>query len=472
MGRLRAAVSQGAYFQHNGIWCMKGVLKAILLAALLSAASMLSGCTLLYGDSLLALPSLPAEYVELQKEINKVLSTGAVSAAAESGGNRQAIQLVDIDGDGVNETVAFFREQDGNYLIKAYKKDQENYVEIGTARAVGLTLHSIYYPVVSATGQRCLAVCWGIDESNNYGMDVYSFGVDGMTSILNVQYSGIFVGDLYDDGLDELCFSVRDQMTGQLALRVYSFSGGGYVMDGETPLCSEARGVLRMSLGISGGGTQALFLDSSASGGGYVTDVIAYSGRKGRLTNITSGADGHDGMDTWRAIEAYSSDIDGDGVTEVPRAYATETAYSDDKNRLEWIEFSASGRESRLKTYHMPSDGWYLKWPENWDDNIMVQTTRYSRMSKTVFFLPGDEFDGSAVPTPDEKNTLLTIYVFSGDNRQAYLSVYEAQELAGRDGVLYAYSFGAAGETKYGLDDQSIKESFVKIDNEWTSEAY
>ena len=81
MGRLRAAVSQGAYFQHNGIWRMKGVLKAILLAALLSAASMLSGCTLLYGDSLLALPSLPAEYVELQKEINKVLSTGAVSAA-------------------------------------------------------------------------------------------------------------------------------------------------------------------------------------------------------------------------------------------------------------------------------------------------------------------------------------------------------------------------------------------------------
>ena len=236
MGRLRAAVSQGAYFQHNGIWRMKGVLKAILLAALLSAASMLSGCTLLYGDSLLALPSLPAEYVELQKEINKVLSTGAVSAAAESGGNRQAIQLVDIDGDGVNETVAFFREQDGNYLIKAYKKEQENYVEIGTAQAVGLTLHSIYYPVVSATGQRCLAVCWGIDESNNYGMDVYSFGADGMTSILNVQYSGIFVGDLYDDGLDELCFSVRDQMTGQLALRVYSFSGGGYVMDGETPL--------------------------------------------------------------------------------------------------------------------------------------------------------------------------------------------------------------------------------------------
>ena len=42
--------------------------KFILLAVMLLSAFVLSGCALLYGDGLLALPSLPAEYVELQDE--------------------------------------------------------------------------------------------------------------------------------------------------------------------------------------------------------------------------------------------------------------------------------------------------------------------------------------------------------------------------------------------------------------------
>ena len=91
--------------------------KLILFAAGLFTAVALSGCALQYGDGLLALPGLPSEYVELQAEINKVLESGASPAAAESGSNRQSIQMVDIDGDGINEAIAFFRENDGDYLI-------------------------------------------------------------------------------------------------------------------------------------------------------------------------------------------------------------------------------------------------------------------------------------------------------------------------------------------------------------------
>ena len=98
--------------------------KLITAAAVLVGTVLLSGCVQ-YGDGLLALPSLPAEHVELQSQINKVLETGAVSAAAESGANRQSIQQIDLDGDSENEYIAFFREEDGNYLIKAYKKNED-----------------------------------------------------------------------------------------------------------------------------------------------------------------------------------------------------------------------------------------------------------------------------------------------------------------------------------------------------------
>lgn len=452
---------------------MNRKIKNCIAAGMLAAASVfMSGCAIQYGDGLLALPSLPAEYVELQGEINKVLETGAVSAAAESGANRQSIQLVDIDGDGETETIAFFRQSDGNYLIKVYKKTEENYVEIGSAEAVGLTLHSIYYPVTSVTGQKSLAVCWGIDESNNYGMTVYSFTDHGMENVLNVQYSGILVGDFYGDSLDELCFAVKDQSAGQLSLRVFSSKEGAYVQESETLLCSEARSISKMTLGRCSEGRKALFLDSVAYGGGFVTDVITYDG-SGHLRNLTRDRDGGSGIDTWRSIEVFCKDIDNDGLLEVPAASSMMSAlYPDEKYKLNWINYDLSGeKQQKLQTFHVPSDDWYFRWPEQWDGRVVAQMTRYSRMVKTVFFALPEDYSISTLPQPGEDNTILTLYIFSGDNKQAYLGTYGATELLRRDGLLYAYALGS-GATAYDISAEEVAAAFTRIETEWTVEAY
>ncbi|MBE6995072.1 MAG: hypothetical protein E7423_10655 [Ruminococcaceae bacterium] len=447
--------------------------KFILLAVMLLSAFVLSGCALLYGDGLLALPSLPAEYVELQDEINAVLSTGAVSAAAESGANRQAIQLVDLDGDGENETVAFFREPDGSFLIKAYRSEDGDYREIGSAQAVGLTLHAIHYPVVSVTGQKCLAVCWGIDESSSYGLDVYAFTGGGMENILNVQYSSILVGDLSGNSLDELCVAVRDQVSGQMSMRIYGYTGRTYEQDVELLLCSEAKSVSQMLIGRSGSGARSLFVDSAAFGGGYVTDVLTYDEASARPVSLSRRMDGDTGMRTWRSVDAFSADIDGDGITEVPAAASMMSAiYPDEKNKLDWLEYDDDRVTAKLRTCHMPSDGWYLRWMDGWDDKVVIQTTRYSRMVKTVFFLLPDDMTVSAIPQPDDGNTLLTVYVFNGDNSQAYISVYEAAELARRNGRIYAYVPGSVSSSRYAVDPQQVTEAFTAIETVWSLEAY
>ncbi len=453
---------------------MRGTVKrCISLAAALFAAAVFSGCALLYGDGLLALPSLPAEYVELQDEINSVLATGAVSAAAESGSNRQAIQLVDLDGDGENETVAFFREADGSFLIKAYRSEDGDYREIGSAQAVGLTLHSIHYPVVSVTGQKSLAVCWGIDESSTYGMDVYLFTPNGMENVLTAQFSSTLIGDLTGNSLDEIAVASRDQVSGQLSMRVYEFSGRGYEQASELLLCAEARSVTRMTIGRCAGGTRALFVDSAAFGGGYVTDVLAADALTGRVQSLTRRLDGESGMRTWRSIDVYCEDIDGDGVTEVPSAASMMSSiYPDEKNKIDWLEYGDDYAAVKLRTCHMPSDGWYLRWMPGWDDKVVIRTTRYSRMVRTVFFLLPDDMTVSSIPEPDEGNTLLTVYVFNGDNSQAYISAYEAAELARRNGRIYAYVPGAANGTKYAVDSQKVAGAFTAVETVWSLEAY
>ena len=79
--------------------------RALALAAL---CLLLGGCAMnVSTDKLYALPSLPAEYASLEAEINALLSDGAEHAAPISGSNLQSVQMVDLDGDGVEEAVAW-----------------------------------------------------------------------------------------------------------------------------------------------------------------------------------------------------------------------------------------------------------------------------------------------------------------------------------------------------------------------------
>ena len=83
----------------------------LLLAALLLTAASLTGCTLprlaLNPEELYSLPTLPARYAELNTLLNEILDSGAEYAAPTSGANIQPVQLVDLDGDGQEEAVAF-----------------------------------------------------------------------------------------------------------------------------------------------------------------------------------------------------------------------------------------------------------------------------------------------------------------------------------------------------------------------------
>ena len=80
---------------------MKNALKAALLLASLCALLLLSGCFAKSTDELYALPQLSEGYIQLQSELRSLLDSGAEYSAPTAGSNRQAIQLEDLDGDGI-----------------------------------------------------------------------------------------------------------------------------------------------------------------------------------------------------------------------------------------------------------------------------------------------------------------------------------------------------------------------------------
>ena len=81
----------------------------VRLAALAAALSCLGGCAFSSPEELYAVPRAAEDYKNLQDQIDRVRSAGAEYAGPLFGTNTQPIQLMDLDGDGVQEAIAFFR---------------------------------------------------------------------------------------------------------------------------------------------------------------------------------------------------------------------------------------------------------------------------------------------------------------------------------------------------------------------------
>ena len=95
-------------------------MKKLLLVPLLLMLLVFSGCMLTSASDLYMLPEPAEGFVNLENKLAEVIALGAEYSAPLKGNNRQAVQLVDLNGDDVEEAVAFFRLYDQDKPLRMY----------------------------------------------------------------------------------------------------------------------------------------------------------------------------------------------------------------------------------------------------------------------------------------------------------------------------------------------------------------
>ena len=454
------------YNQTMYRYALKKAIRLLLLAGALWVTVLCAGGGLQPVDGLLTLPKLPAEYALLQQQLDEVLAGGAVYASAESGTSRQAVQQVDLDGDGQDETVAFFLTAEGAYQAHVFRQKEGVYTKVGVAEGFGSTLKAIYYPACGKNGARGLAMCWGFDENGAYGMTIYTMEQDGMRIILDMQYADVAIEDVNGDGAEELAFAIKDNTTGNFSARAYVCREKEYYLLFEAPLCVEVKSVNSMVFGQLQDQQMALYIDSAATMGGYVTDLICYDGHT--AVNRTLDPSSGSGSVTWRSSPVYCTDINGDGVLDVPvgHFYERESSEIETRCRLDWVDPLASGESRQIcSTFHNAAEKWYLMWPEKWSDQICAERSQNAYMTQTVFYDSGSQ---------QERVPVLTIWYFGGDNREAESRIYRGvKTLDSTVSGIYGYTVPEQGERLNTiLSEETVRSLFHTIEISWKSEDY
>ena len=426
----------------------------------------MTGCSLTASaEELFTLPRLPTEYTTLSRQLDQLLSEGYEYMAPTSGRNIQSLQMVDIDGDGRDEALAFFRLSNGEKPLKIYvfHSREDSYELASIIESSGTAIDSIYYEDLTGDGRKELIVGWKI-SSDVQTVTVYDMR-PGPVQLMQSNYTRLSFQELNGDGIPSLLL-LRTNSDNQPVAEFCSWQEGALSVSHRCTLSStmaELSQQGKVTVGVLRSNDPALFITGVADGARAITDVLALRG--GELTNLVLSAITGVSGEVSRFCSVYPMDINGDGVTEVPRTVTLQGEDADHavSQRVDWISYDASGTASRvLSTYHDVADGWYLQLPEGWPERVWVGRSASPDEIGITFYTDSSR-EESYVP-------VLRITALSGSERER-LAVRTGRFILGRnDGVIYVGELLKGNQDwKYNVTEDEVRASFSLIGTEWSA---
>jgi hypothetical protein len=264
----------------------KGIKTVVLIALTAAFLFSMTGCYNQSTQELYSLPQASEEYWKLQEQINAILAGGAEYASPKSGSNRQAVQLQDLNGDGVDEAIAFFSVT-GEHPLKIYifRRVDGDYEAAGFIEGDGTAIDSITYADMDGDGSQEIIVGWQMSASLQM-LDVYSTRDLQLTHLVNSDYSAYTVSDMDNDGDADLVILRISDSSLSGGVEVYSLQSDGEIVNATASLSQGIETLSRVRSGKLSDGTPALYVESVYSGSNIITDILTM--QDGLLLNITS----------------------------------------------------------------------------------------------------------------------------------------------------------------------------------------
>ncbi len=436
--------------------------KLLLFAVALILCTVLAGCLLQSAEELYALPKQSAEYYTLQDQIEKVLSSGAEYAAPVSGDRRQAVQLADLDSDGQEEALAFFRMPGEKPLkIYVYKKNEAGYQQQIVIEGDGSAFESVDYRQIDKNLGLELVVGRQVSDQVPQTLSVYALEKDHATELLNVSCIRHTMADLDSDGLQELLV-FRTQEEAQVGLtEYYAWGEGGLECEGSAPMSTAltSDSMRRIVSGMMQENVPAVFVANSFEEATIVTDVFILEGKD--FLNISALGESANDAIRVRYRNVYSGDMDGDGLIELPAPLRLPKHQEEDSTpyyMIRWYNLRKDGtRDYKFSTFHNYTDGWYIDLLPEWETDLVVD---YAQDAQG---LPGYWFYQKA-RNSERLTERFVIYAFTGTDARDLAQTQERFILAEKGDVIYA------GQIFDGdISQKTLKNAFHFIFMDWNS---
>lgn len=429
----------------------------ILLTLVLLLAVSLCGCFLEPAESLYAIPKQSADYNHLHSAIEAAMPEGAAYAPPTAGDHQQAVQFADLDGDKEDEAIVYLKTTgDRPLMVCVFDKRGDTFAQIAAIEGAGSSFDRVQYVPMDDHDGYELVIGRQVSDQVMQTLDVYALHGDTLVELLTANYTEFLTTNLTGGDTQEL-FVIRSGGEQCGIAELYRWGEGQMNRLREARLTGQDTAVKRIITGKMCKDVPAVFVASEYGEGMIVTDIFGI--RNGEFANLTLIDETDTGVETLRDYYVYSSDIDGDGLIELPHVYPLGSLDGDEtsQNRsvIQWYNRQLDGSEqNKTLTYHDYSGGWYLELPESWKERLIVSHAAVTQTASALRFLLSDG---------DGASELFRIAAVSSENTRRSLEAdgWKVLETKGDTAYLCLVSGG--------FDLNRVTEMFHLIRVDWNT---
>lgn len=420
---------------------MKKSQKLVIL--FLAASMLLSGCVMRTVDELYCLPKRHQADDDLQKVIDQTM-VGLSYSAPLYGENKQMIQPVDLDGDGITEYIVLARDSVNKSLkLLIFSQLAVGYVLTDTIESYGSAFDFIAFSNLDDHPGVEIIVGRLVGEGVVRSAAVYRLTDGKMEQLLEVSYSALLNTDLDKDGRGEI-FVVRPENNGDItsAAVLYRYQNGQIQCSSQLEISTPSSAIKKLENITLEDGSSAVLV---TCGENNIQTMEIFNFNGGELRR----AYGPVSMEKLNGYFVYPTDADCDGDTELPELIPIKNADGTDSNEcwIRWYGLYSNGTTtSGMYTYYSYADKWYLHMDQAWIDNLTVTRS-----------------DGVCTFTNFDKEVVMTIYALSGSNRKEQANQLDGAVLGSSETVTFVAVIGPGAETMK-ITKQRVKQLFYPIE--------
>lgn len=360
--------------------------KVHVLIYLLFLSLLFSGCSLFEGhSSLLTPPSLNDQQTELKAVISKYLPEQAEILTPLDMKEAQSIFLEDLDGDGQEEIIVFYKMTNRAESMKGIvlKKD-EVWKKIAEFDGTGFFLSEVRFVDLNNNGRKEIIAGFRFSEElDDKGLLVYDiFSDDSPKLLLDKPYTHVVIDDFQQQKNNELVL-IKFDRNSLNKMVLYRYVREQMTEIATLELDPYVDGYLQAISGLITNKQKAIVLDGYIGAHSGFTNVITIN--NDTFTNVFDA----ESEATFKPYVTKSEDINSDGILEISlptkpiskkeRSYA-ETPYYETYYQLT-DDFDLKAVARRFFNYEFLYE---IQIPDTWPDQINIERSDDNRYIKFI----------------------------------------------------------------------------------------
>jgi len=374
----------------------------------------------------------------VQEQLDQILSDTTQLSAPISGENRSAIQMMDLNGDNIDEVLAFCKTQKDEAVVLQifiFRLERGKYTRFAVLEGVGDTFDACSVPRMGLEKLPVLIVGWRLGANPVCGITAYRMGEKGMEQMYSGEYTGLIVDDFDADHADELLV-LRHQADMNVAGNavLLNFESGRLVAAATAPLSATVTSPLEINYEYIGPSQMGVVVDGLVNEEQIVTDVLCFRG--GVLSNLTFDELTQQSQSTLRPAAYLCTDVDSDGILEIPMVSAVpgnSGSREDSLHFTHWYSYNEeTGLTRNFSGYWDIAGSWFCVIPDTLISGITVGRGETVGEYRSVEFC---QYNGE---TEGVGAALWERFCLVGEQRYHNLDMMSLAELARTRSSVYA----------------------------------